>query len=258
MELAQKDAGPPAGGGGDQPLKKKDPIDIAGAFKWVAADPDWLKKSAIVGLYMLIPIAGFLAVFGWMRRIFERVKRGQTGLPDIDFGPDLSYGIAPFVAMLNISLIVFAVYLVVGVAGVTLFAIADATCSSAVQSLAGVFMVLMQFVIMAMALGVNALMPEVWRRGFHGEMGPLFSPAVSIAAIKARPLACLLAVVGVMAASMAASVGVFLCYIGALVTMPAGYAVMAHIIAQWDDLVQGGDEPAEPSGGEQWAVGPTA
>jgi uncharacterized membrane protein len=40
-------------------------MDFGRAFSFVFEDPDWLKKVAIAGLVMLIPVIGQLVVLGW-------------------------------------------------------------------------------------------------------------------------------------------------------------------------------------------------
>lgn len=220
-------------------------LDLGYAIKMPFQDPSWVGKGLVLGLILLIPFAGVLVLFGWSREIYDRGLRGEGGLPDLDFGRHLSYGLTPLLAMLNLALVMLAVMLALGLAGAAAaFAVQSLAGSDAAQVLGPLLSIAMfgaQMLMMALMLGVQLTLPELLRRGFNGEAGPLFSPAASIAAIRSQPSNYIVAFIGMMVANMIGAAGMFACYVGALVTMPLGYAITANLLAQWDRMVRGGD-----------------
>lgn len=228
----------------DAPSTRQSP-DLSRAIKAPFQDPGWLNKSLIMGLILLIPFAGISVIFGWAREIYDRRLRGEEGLPELHFGRQLSYGITPLLATLNIGLVLFAALLALGAAGAAMGAVVQflpsGTLSQAAQGLFTIAMFGSQFLAMALLFGLQFALPELMRRGFRGEAGPLFSPAASIAAIRAQPTGYITTFVGLIVAHLIGASGMFICYVGAVLTMPLGYAITADLLAQWDRLVRGGD-----------------
>ncbi|HJN74831.1 MAG TPA: DUF4013 domain-containing protein [Myxococcota bacterium] len=227
-----------------------DPIDIGAAFSYATSDPDWMKKTAIAGLHMLIPLIGVIALFGWTRDIFWRVRRGEAGIPDMQFGRHLDQGWAPFIALMNVAVFVFVLLLPMMCAG-GLIGVAQEVDAEWMEVLATLLMLATQLLVMAFALGVNFVIPELWRRGFHGEMGPIFSFGKSLRIVKDNALSCLLVIVGFFVAQIVGSIGVMACYIGMFLTIPFSYVVMAHLVAQWDALV---NPDWKPEVEEEWEL----
>jgi hypothetical protein len=220
-------------------------IDIGAALEFAKSDPDWIKKCGIHGLVILIPIAGALALMGWSRKVYERAKADDRTLPDLDLGSEISYGIPPLVAMLNILAITFPLMLVMGGVGFVLTLGAGAVGGALGEDAAGLVGILMSVVMLGMyllffvvVLGMQLLIPEIQRRGMNGEMGPLFSPGSSIRAVKANPKAYLMAILGLFVANFIGSLGAMACYVGMFITLPFGSAMASHILAQWDAIVQ--------------------
>lgn len=220
-------------------------IDIGAALEFAKSDPDWIKKCAIHGAVLLIPIAGALALFGWGRKVYENARSDERTLPDLDLGGEISYGIPPLVAMLNTVAITLPLMLVFGIIMAVVGAGTGAVGGAVGGDAAGVVgllgagvSIIMWFVMMVTMLGIQVLIPEIQRRGFNGEMGPLFSPRASINAVKANPKAYLMTFIGLFVANFLGSLGAFACYIGMFVTLPFGHAMAAHILAQWDAIVQ--------------------
>jgi len=209
-------------------------IDIGAALEFAKADPDWIKKCGLHGLVLLIPIAGALSVLGWSRKVYEGAKAGDRTLPDLDIGSEVSHGIAPLVALFNIMAILLPVSI--------FFAIGTGIGSAVGGEMGGIISIVMLLLLFGMQLVVTLMMvvitPELQRRGYNGEMGPLFSPGASFRAIKANPKAYAMTALGLFVAQLISSIGMFACYIGMFITMPFGSAMAAHILAQWDGIVQ--------------------
>ncbi|MDG1484212.1 MAG: DUF4013 domain-containing protein [Myxococcota bacterium] len=209
-------------------------IDIGAALEFAKADPDWVKKCGLHGLVLFIPIAGTLSMLGWSRKVYEGAKTGDRTLPELDIGSEVSHGIAPLVAVLNLIAVLFPV--------IIFFVIGTAIGSAVGGEMGGIISIIIMLLLFGMQIVVSlmmiAIMPELQRRGYNGEMGPLFSPGTSFRAIKANPKAYAMTVLGLFVAQLISSIGAFACYIGVFITMPFGNAMAAHILAQWDSMVQ--------------------
>lgn len=232
-------------------------VDIGAALKGLISDPDWLKKYVVAGLVMLIPLVGMLVLWGWLRRVFEAARQGDYDtLPTLNFSEDLSRGVAPFVALLNLLLPFMLGLMGFGLIGFVLTAVGTAlnqgsNGSGAGSLLAVVVMTGMYCLMFVGIIVMNLAVPEFQRRGYNGEMTPIFSPGVSFRAVKRNPMPYLMTVVGMFLANLMSSIGVFACYIGMFLTMPMGMVVMARLLAQWDAVV----EQSEIQAGERPALG---
>ncbi len=235
--------------------RRRKNIDLTKAFGFPFGDKEWPVKLLVHGLLILIPILGSIIIMGWQRQAVAGIKAGEKGLPAIDIGKSISEGIAPFVAILN------------AVIPMTIFSFA--TICVSVGSLVGgillaeemnegifvVFGVLIALVsyggIIIAAIIMMIIMPELRRRGFHGEMFPLLSPGKSIAVWKAQPIGYLVLCVGFLLTSLLGGLGVYLCYVGMLITLPWAHGANASLLAQFDMLLE--DDPA-PDGHDETAA----
>lgn len=217
-------------------------MDFKRALELVTRDPDWMKKCFMAGIVILVPIAGIIALFGWQRRIFEGVRQGQETLPDPSFGEDLKYGVDPFIALLNpLPFFFLAAALLFGIPA-ALMMIGGAIGGDAGSALAMVGS-LTQLVAMLfwflMIVGLNLVLPEMLRRGFRGERFPLFSPRVSIAAIRGNITPYVMLILSSLAANFVGGLGVYACCVGVFLTQSAASAFYTHMLAQWDEKVGG-------------------
>jgi len=231
-------------------------VDIGVVLKGLTSDPEWFKKYAMAGLVTLVPLVGMLVLVGWLRRVFEAARQGDYDtLPTLNFSEDLSRGVAPFVAVLNL-LLPFIVGLVgfgiVGaVVGVVGSAVDQGTNGSGAGGLLTMVMMLAMYAFLFVGIiAMNLAMPEFQRRGYKGEMTPIFSPGVSFRAVKRNLKPYVMVIVGLFVANLMSGIGVFACYIGMFLTMPMGMVVMARLLAQWDAVV----EQSEIQAGERAAL----
>lgn len=87
---------------------------ITDAFSWPARDPRWVGKVAVMGLILLIPIAGVIIAIGWMLATLDRLRAGDQKLAPAGlhhfgrgvrlFAVDLAYGIG----IVIVSAVVYA------------------------------------------------------------------------------------------------------------------------------------------------------
>ncbi len=75
-------------------------MDIGRAFTFAFEDEDWLKKIAIGGVILLVPVWGWCVVVGYALRALNNMLEGQeVPLPEWDaWGDDFMRGLMPFIA----------------------------------------------------------------------------------------------------------------------------------------------------------------
>jgi len=208
-------------------------MNFGQAFSFPFQDSEWFKKIAITGLISLIPIVGQFYLYGWMLDILRRVINKETPtLPaEVDFGGYIGKGFQGFVVafVYAIPLIVFTLPIsLITPIGAMLEMDSDmlATVSLIVSICCGglsfIYGILMSLILPA------ALANFV----VHGTIGAGFRFSEVFGLLKAAPGAYVVALLGAMVASIAGQLGVIVCFIGVLVTMPYAMAVTGHFYGQ--------------------------
>jgi len=219
-------------------------VDLGLSFRGLTADPEWFKKYALIGLVLMIPVVGWIIWMGWLRRVYDLAKQGDIEtLPELDLGEDLSYGLTPLLAALNLAVPAGVLMVCVWVAMMVLVLIGSAidggsNHGGAGGMIAGLGMLVLYPMMFILIIAMNVLVPELWRRGFNGEAMPLLSPMQSVHAIRRRLGAYFTVLLGMFVANMIASLGAFACYVGMFVTMPMGMVIVVRLLAQWDAVVE--------------------
>jgi hypothetical protein len=95
-------------------------VSVIRGVKWVFESPDW-KNNLLLGMvFVLIPIAGPLALSGWLCEVHQRlVRRHPNPVPKIDFsdfGTYITRGIAVFVVGLIFGIPIGILFYVFGAA----------------------------------------------------------------------------------------------------------------------------------------------
>ncbi|MFT5684511.1 MAG: hypothetical protein ACI8RZ_005452 [Myxococcota bacterium] len=208
-------------------------IDLGEALAYPFQMPGWWKLYLILGLVMLVPIAGFFVLFGWQARIFDRIRAGRSGVPDLDIGTDVRRGAKVFGSlMLNTMPLFLPIYgLFFAGMGVLEFG------GEEMLPVALAILLPSYLLMMVGALAMNVLIPELQRRAYLGQWLTLLRPRASYRAIRAAPTSYLLALVGMFLGNMIGSLGIVACYFGIFLSMPIGYAIATHAIAQWSMIV---------------------
>jgi hypothetical protein len=91
-------------------------VSVLAGFRFAWSSPKWLQNVALVLCFMVIPVAGPLALLGWGCEVFQRLaRRHPHPYVDIDFGDFVHYltrGLVPFVVGLAFQIPLFiGVYL---------------------------------------------------------------------------------------------------------------------------------------------------
>jgi len=207
---------------------------ITDAFTWPARDPEWLTKVLIIGLILLIPIAGAINGIGWMLATLDRLRAGDEALAPAN----LSYigrGFRLFVVNLVYGL---AIVLVAAAIYVPALLIASSqsqgSANPALVSLAIVLSLLAFSVATLGTLALNFALPSIVlatdRDGIRGGL------RVSAVLRRSRINVANTLIAGLMliAAGFVGSLGIVLCGIGVLFTSAYALAMQAWIIRSFE------------------------
>lgn len=240
-------------GDGSSPSLDPNNIDIGAAFSYAMRAQNRWQELLIVGLVALIPIAGQAAVYGWMSRQMDDIANGRAGdgPPALQFSEDLSRGWVPLAGMitsvLGVMLPLFC-FMCVGAVGVGAAGSVGGGGGDAINAVMPFFMIITQLFQFGITIGLNLVMPEIKRRAFTGDWFPLGKFMSSGRVILARPKLYIITIIGHFVGGFVGGLGFFLCCVGMLVTLPFGYAVVAHILAQWRAVAQNAEaELGEPA-----------
>lgn len=215
-----------------------DQLDIGAIITSPTKDPEWLKKCAIIGLMMLIPIAGALNLSGWMKAIADK---HLANAPDKDILPEanLNYmgaGWRFFLAYLPVMGIVFLMMMVAG--GVVGLAAATGN-NRQMESIVLGIVLLFYGAILLFALGMAVVGPAImFLHIVDGEPWASIQFRRMFEVIKQGGTQYLLLFVAVLVAGMIGQLGVIACYFGLFVTIPFGQAMVARAIADYAKILK--------------------
>lgn len=230
-------------------------IALGDAFA-VTSDARWMSKVLTVGACTLIPLVGIFQLLGYEERNYRHAQEGGEGLPDPKLGEDIVAGfmmwlksIANMLPMLLVTLGCFF-----GCTFVPTLVVAGGASAAGVDQdnplPAVVMMVSMLFSYAGLFVGsllIGVLSLDFTRRLFNGESLPVLSPGASFRAIRRNMGPFLLTWFGSMGAGFVGSIGVIVCYVGMLATLPVSMVIRGRLLAQWDAVVKA-SEPGEEFG----------
>lgn len=200
-------------------------MDIGALIKAPTEDSDWIKKCLVMGLIMLIPIAGVLNLLGWMKACYEERASGRSGLPEAGVRY-IGDGFKLFLAFLPMAGALIALAIVTGILA--------AVVGAASEGLAGLIAGLGALVQALAALAFGALGPAILYRHFvHGDAWASLRIGDLINLVKNHTSAYVTLFVVFLLAGLIGSVGQLACVVGVLLTMPFGYAVQAFAVADF-------------------------
>ena len=203
---------------------------VGDSFAWPFQDPGWFSKMIVQGLIAIIPIIGWIALIGWLLMTIDNYRAGRRELAPAGF--HLERGIALFV--------VFLIWAVVfGIPGGILAGTGNSSHSA---GLAG-FGNLISFVLsLLLAFLAPAIILHTYRAGFAGgfDVGGIWQTATS------NPTNTIVAGLLIYVARIIGVLGVILCCIGLLFTIPYSVAITAGVVA-WYERVMAGPAPMGPA-----------
>ena len=205
-------------------------MTISDSFTWAFKDPQWPGKMLVQGLIAFIPIVGWIAMLGWLMLAIDNLRAGKTELPPAGF--HLERGAAPFLALLIYGLglsIPGDVLIVVGV-----IVAAANHGSGAAGAGAGALFALAYLLYFAAGLLLRFLTPAIIlntnRGGFGGGMDIQKVWQLSTFNVGTAVIAALL----VWVASIIGGVGITLCIIPALFTVPYENTITAGVVVWFE------------------------
>ncbi len=209
---------------------------IKQAFLAPFADPDWATTSIRQGVWLLVPLVGYVALLGWQRAAFEAARRGEQRLPPPGFGEYLKQGWPTFwavVLMYAVPVVLFS--LLVELPAQVLHLRVGAYVPQEIFQFPGVALVFLAYV-------------EVLRRALvGGESASILRPGPSLRAIRKNPGAYFAIALAMVVAYIGASIGLYACCVGAIFTGPLGHAVAARLVLIWEQELNAPAAPTAPS-----------
>lgn len=206
-------------------------MDFGLAFSYVFKDPDWLKKVAIAGLVMLIPIIGQLVVLGWALNITKRViNRDPEPLPNVDFGADLGRGFSAFIISFVYSL---PITILSGIIGLVDSLVASQSSADAVTWMVTIVAVCFGLFALVYGLLIAVMLPAAYGNYVaKGSLGAAFNLSEVFGLVKKALGAYVIVVLGMLVVGLIAPLGTIACIIGVIFTTAYGQAVMGHLYGQ--------------------------
>ena len=203
-------------------------MDFGLAFSFPFQDEEWIKKVAIAGVLVLIPIVGWFAVLGWSLEVSKRVIAGdKETLPAwTDFGGFMSLGLKAVVVLLIFLIPIFVIVLPTSFAS-TLVDSAD------LETIVTVVIICVSCIVVFYAIVLAFVVPASFGRlAATGSIGEALNVGKLWGMIRAAPSAYLIAILGYIAAGFVGGLGTFACGIGLLLTLAYSLAVEGHLNGQ--------------------------
>jgi hypothetical protein len=203
---------------------------ITDSFGWPLQDPGWTSKILVQGLITIIPIIGWIATLGWFAITVDNYRAGRKELAP--YGFHLERGIWLF-------LVYFIYSLVFSLPGIVLGAAAGSADNNALAALGN----LINFVLrLALYFLTPAIILMTYRNRISGGFDFSGIWQLSMSNTGNTVVAALM----IFVANLIGGVGIILCCVGIIFTLPYSVAVVAGIVA-WYEKVMGSPSPLPPA-----------
>ncbi|MFC1612189.1 hypothetical protein ACFL6C_14590 [Myxococcota bacterium] len=197
-------------------------MDLGAIIKAPTQDKDWIKKILLMGVFMLIPIAGGLNALGYIKACYEMRKAGKTELPEAS----LSYigaGWWIFVAFLPVIGFMF------------LFIIVITVLASVMGRAGGIVALLGNLAMLAFGLALWAAAPAIFFLHIvRGERWASMKIKQILAHAQTHMSTYMWLWLTFFLASLIGGAGQVACGIGILFTMPFSYAIQGVALADYE------------------------
>ena len=207
---------------------------IADAFVWPFRDPQWVSKVLLMGLILIIPIAGPITGLGWMLATVDRLRAGEDSLPPANFD-HIGRGAGLFVVFLGYYLVAAAVTSVIYVPAVVILASQGNDAPNPALIGVGVALSLASYGFLTLAslvilFATPAIVLAYDRGGIARGLG-----VKSVArAVSASPTNTLIAGLMLIAAGVVGGLGIVVCFVGVYFTQAYALAMQAWIIHSFE------------------------
>ena len=202
---------------------------VGDGFAWPFQDPGWFGKMIVQGLIGIIPIIGWISLAGWLMLTIENYRAGRRELPPAGFHLDRG---GPIFLVLLVYSIVFALP-------------GSAIAGSGGVARAAGLVSLGDLINFALRLILSFLTPAIilltYQRGLAGGFDVNVVWDTAIGNVNHSIVAGLM----IFVAGIVGGLGVLLCCIGLLFTIPYAAAITAGVVV-WYEKVIGGSLTAPP------------
>ena len=207
---------------------------IADAFVWPFRDREWVAKVLLIGLLLIIPIAGAINGLGWMLATLDRLRAGEERLAPAGF--------AHFRRGLGLFAVYLVYYLVVALLAAALYVPAILILASEGHGEAnpllvslgvGLSLVSYSFVTLA-SLVLGFATPAIVLAYDRGGIGAGLDARRVARLALASPVNTLIAGLMLIAAGIVGGLGIIVCFVGVFATQAYELAVQAWIIRSFE------------------------
>ncbi len=212
---------------------------VGDSFAWGFRDPGWAGKVLLQGLIALIPIVGWIAMTGWLMMAFENIRAGKNELPPAGF--HLERGVAIFGVFLIYGVILQIPGWVIGIAGASASHHGDSGLNVP-SPLVGLGYLWFFLASLFLSYLVPSLIVHTYHHGFAGGMNVVGVWRLTRNNVSNSVAAGAL----IWVASIIGGLGVIVCFIGIIFTIPYQNVIQAGVAA-WLERVNA--EPAPAPGG---------
>jgi hypothetical protein len=207
---------------------------ITDAFAWPVRDPEWASKIAIIGLILLVPIAGQINGLGWMLATLDRLRAGEQRLPPATFGY-LGRGVRLFavnvVYLLAIALVMAALF-------IPTYALSNAEGRGAANSGLLALALLLNLLIFGVGtLGSLALyfaLPAIVLATDRGGIAAGLNMVQIVRRTRSTPINTLIAGLMLIAVGFVGQIGIVVCVVGVVFTSAYALAMQAWVIHSYE------------------------
>ena len=210
-------------------------MNYSRAFSYVFEDKNWLSKILIAGLISLIPIIGQIYLFGWMVEIVRRTKAGRTDiLPTTHFTYFLTLGLKVFVVCLIYSIPVIILSCILGLMN-TSVENSDSSMITVIFTGVGCLGSILTFVVHVAVslLGTYGII----KLAETDQIKACLDFNDAFYTIKDNIGTFIIVELLALVAGLIQSAGFILCFVGAILTVPYGVAIVGNLVGQlWDNL----------------------
>ncbi len=209
---------------------------VTDAFIWPVRDPEWPVKILVMGLTLLIPIAGAINGLGWMLATLDRLRAGEERLAPANLGY-LGRGIRLFAVQLVYTLGVALVALVIYLPALLIAIGQGRGTGNAGLILASLFLNVVACGVTTIgSLALTFATPAIVLATDRGGVGGGLAVREIVRRSRANLTNTLIAGLMLIAASLISSLGAIVCLVGVVFTAAYALAVQAWVYRSFESV----------------------